>query len=237
MALDRYTYQARLLPSVIVLLPAWLVVGAWLPTDEATKAVASSAVIYVGLAALAAQFGRDLGKRKEPALFARWGGSPTTRMLRHADSTLPTPLRARYHEKLSALCGVTLPTPQAEAVEPAAADSAYETCARSLRERTRDRKKFRLVFSENINYGFRRNVWAMKPGGIAIALLGSLGCALRILADTVVEQAPSVNAIMGVLVSVILLTWWLVRITPSWVKLAAEAYGERLLGATEKLEL
>lgn len=235
MELDRYTCQARLLPSIIVLLPAWLGIAAWFPIEEATKVFAATAVVYLALAALVAQLGRDLGKRKEPSLFAEWGGSPTTQLLRHANTMLPSHLRLRYHEKLSTLCGVALPSCNAESANPAAADSVYDTCVRVLRERTRDRKEYRLVFSENVNYGFRRNLWGMKPAAVVVALLGLAGAGARICTDTVVGQAPPSTALVGVLVSALLLTWWVARITPSWVRLAAEAYAERLLGACEKL--
>jgi hypothetical protein len=34
----------------------------------------------------------------------------------------------------------------------------------------------------------------------------------------------------------LLLTWWVGRITPRWVKLAGDAYAERLLAVCETLE-
>jgi hypothetical protein len=36
-------------------------------------------------------------------------------------------------------------------------------------------------------------------------------------------------------VSALLLAWWIARVKTSWVRLAADAYAERLLGVCEKL--
>lgn len=43
-----------------------------------------------------------------------------------------------------------------------------------LREQTRDPKMFPIVYEENVNYGFRRNLLGLKPTGAAIAVVGSL---------------------------------------------------------------
>src|SRR5215471_7149337 len=134
---------------------------------------------YCGLSMLIAQLGRDLGKKKEPGLFERWKGKPTTYMLRHR-GTLNKAIRARYHEKLSIFLRIIIPDAKQEEADPAAADEIYDSCVIYLREKTRDPEKFRLVFSDNIDYGFRRNLWAMKPAGVILSLVGSVGCAILV---------------------------------------------------------
>ena len=41
----------------------------------------------------------------------------------------------------------------------------------SLREATRDTSRFPLVFAENANYGFRRNLWGLRPIGTGVAVV------------------------------------------------------------------
>ncbi len=40
-----------------------------------------------------------------------------------------------------------------------------------LRENTRDKEKFGLVYAELIGYGFRRNLWGMKKLGVTLSIM------------------------------------------------------------------
>ncbi len=66
--------------------------------------------------------------------------------------------------------GVTLPSPEAEATDPEAADSLYDSAVQWLIPQTRSGGRFPLVFQENVNYGFRRNLWGLRPIGLAVAI-------------------------------------------------------------------
>jgi len=155
---DAYTARARLLPALIVALPLGIATLAWFPNGVLGWGAIWALIVWSGGTVLLAEVGRDAGKRKEPALFASWGGTPTTRLLRHRDAA-NRPLLARRHDQLAALTGIPKPTAAREAAAPAAADQVYDAWTRVLRDRTRDRKKYELVFAENCSYGFRRNLW------------------------------------------------------------------------------
>ena len=47
----------------------------------------------------------------------------------------------------------------------------YDSAARWLRKATRDRRQFNLVFTENVSYGFRRNLFGVRWIGGLVALL------------------------------------------------------------------
>lgn len=64
-----------------------------------------------------------------------------------------------------------LPTREQEETDTKGADSVYESATKWLREKTRDKKKFRLLFTDNINYGFARNLLGMKGVGLTTAVL------------------------------------------------------------------
>jgi hypothetical protein len=185
---------------------------------------------------LLAQVGRDAGKRKESRLFASWDGKPTTRLLRHRDS-LNRPLLARRHAKLGALLGTTIPTAMEEAADLRAADEVYEACTAFLRDKTRDRQQFDLIFDENCSYGFRRNLWGMKPLGITVAFLALGAIVVLLLIDPPgarVGHRIGTVAVAGVM-NLLLLLGWLFVFTPGWVRVPADAYAERLLEACERL--
>lgn len=166
---DTYTFQARLRPGLLVVLPVGLALVAWFPDKFLGWTLTVSVATTCGLTALVAQIARDQGKRKEPKLFDLWGGSPTTRRLRHRHTTLDWISLARCHSALETALGLPAPTPNEELADPATADALYEAFVRHSRNATRDTKNHRLVFAENVNYGFRRNVWGMRPAGITLA--------------------------------------------------------------------
>lgn len=231
-----YVRRARLQPALIVVLPLALATLAWFPSGIAGWGLVWGVVVACGGTALLAQVARDAGKRKEKDLYALWGGMPSVRFLRHRDAKNPVTL-ARYHAKLAKLIkGVTIPSREAEQQCPAAADAVYDTCTKYLLEATRDQKKFALLFDENCSYGFRRNIWGMKAYGIVIASVGLLST-FALLTIQVVKHSPITPiAIICSAIDLALLFIWIFWIRPEWVRIPAEAYGERLLAACEVLK-
>jgi hypothetical protein len=111
----------------------------------------------------------------------------------------------------------------------------YTAWANYLRVNTRDTKKFPLIFQENVNYGYRRNVWGLRSFGVAASLLSCLVCAVRLY---IVHQSTGKldEALTGAgIFSAILLCLWLFRFTADWVRVAADAYAERLAESLETL--
>jgi hypothetical protein len=66
-----------------------------------------------------------------------------------------------------------------ELLNPDYALDCYDSCGDLLREKTRDKDKFSLIFQENMNYGFRRNLWGMKTLGIFTSLMGIIFCTIK----------------------------------------------------------
>lgn len=235
MKVDTYSIKARLQPEFLVLLPVALAITAWLPGHLAAWKTVSSFALYIGVWVLLAELGRDLGRHKQPALFQRWGGAPTTRLLRHRDTTLDAITLTRYHAFLSTAINHRLPTRPEEEADPRAADALFESAVKFLLEATRDETRFPLVLKENISYGFRRNLWGMKPAAILLCLLGLAACLAHIaqilLSDALLPPLSLAMAVSTILLMVI----WALRVTPNWVKLAAEAYALRLLAACDQL--
>ena len=170
--IDRYILGARVAPVIIVALSLFLAVSAWIPFREwPIKLLGGSAVLGVGAFALA-QVARDAGKAIEGPLWASWGGPPTMQMLRHRDQTIEAGSKALLHRKLISLEIVErLPTPSDETADPATADAQYRTCADWLRRKALEMKAkppFDIVHSENIAYGFRRNLLGIRLYGLVV---------------------------------------------------------------------
>jgi hypothetical protein len=233
---DTYNLRARVAPVFVVLIPAIIAVAAWAPEALSLKLGSAAAVVSIGLSMLVAQFGRDFGKRKEAGLWEGWGGPPTTQLMRHRNLSFNPVVRGRYHAHLQGLCpNIKIPTAEEEARDPDSADQIYSAATRYLIGATRDTKRFPLIFKENVNYGFLRNLWGLKPFGLIISLLGASACTLRlwILYHNTRLILPA--SVAGLLISFALLLAWLFWVTPATVRVPADAYAERLFEACEQL--
>lgn len=234
---DKYAMRARVIPALVVVLPVLAVGSALFPGGVAGWAGISALLTWCGAGFVMDQLGRDAGRRKQAALFEAWGGAPTTKRLRHREATNTVSL-ARWHQKLKGLMKTrTFPTAQDEAADPAAADTVYDAAIAVLREKTRDTRRFPLVFRENCSYGFRRNLWGMKPAGMTVAGLSVIVVIAILLFRP--QIAPDADAGRRLLVAGLLggavLIGWIVVVTPRWVGEAADAYALRLLESVERL--
>ena len=234
--LDAYTTRARLWPALLVALPLGLTTLALLPGDFQGWDALWSLIVFSGGTALLAEIGRDSGKKKEPRLFHVWGGKPTTRILRHRDAPDKTALKYRHSQLEQLIPRLKLPTPEDEQTNPLEADKVYERCIEFLRVQTRDNKKFPLVFEENCNYGLRRNLWGMRPLGIAISGLSIVAIGMVIALKYFVKALPpSLMEMACGSVSLFLLLGWIILFTPKWVRVPAEAYAQRLLESCDSI--
>lgn len=238
---DQYTYRARVQPAFVVVLPIGLWAFAWVLDVSVTTGVLVGAGGTGGGVALLAQMGRDRGRGKQADLWKSWGGPPTTQLLRFRGSANRSRLR-RWRAGVERVVGYPLPTEEEEVGDPQAADDEYEAAVHALRVATRDRRKFPLVFAENVNYGFRRNLWGWKAVGLPAAIVGALGGWGLFLMSAGIpageawvasvlrspDEATTVRLVVSIL-STLLTAVWVFAISPDWVKVAAEAYAERLL--------
>lgn len=237
--IDRYVFNARFLPAASVLLPAGAAVAAWLPKPD--DLVSGGQLVAMGLSAggamLLSQLGQGPGKSKEPSLFSGWGGQPSAAMLRHRDVQLDPRTKARYHRKLSRLVtDSAAPTAVQEDADPADADSTYLSWVSYLRSHTRDPEQFRMLLASNIDYGFRRNLWGMKPAGIFVAVLGTLATTSRLGWIFWSTRTVDFVALAALIFNVWMLVVWVATINSTWVRIVARTYAEQLLATSDVLE-
>ena len=224
---DHYSLRARLQPALITLLPMALGVFAWSDPGARWMTALWTTLGTSGATYLLAIMARNRGKATEPALWNSWGGAPTTQLLRHSGPTNPV-LRAQWHESLANLLRRPLPTAGEEAADPAGADTVYAAVTRLLINERRDKKAYPLIYNENVNYGFCRNLDAQRAVGIGASIAGvvaSLATGIHFSAGAKVLVLPWVCSA----ISFLLLLSWAFIFTATWVKVPAFAYAERLL--------
>jgi len=214
---DRYTREARLGPAFLSVFPIFLLLMVWFSgLRQAVPALLTLFCVF-GVVRWISHIARGIGDRKEKELYRKWGGKPTTNMLRYTANRItidkiPNGSEVEYLlreapplERIQKVFDdregrPAFPTKDAEdkfveeAIRHAAAtqkdkvnedevrvnalDSLYERVTAWMRENSRDTK---LVFEENISYGFQRNFFALKAFAVTCGLLSlavQIGAAL-----------------------------------------------------------
>jgi hypothetical protein len=223
-----YKVRARLQPAAVTALPFALAILVWFPKGFEGRAAILSLLSWAGISGLVMTLARDRGRVIEPELWKAWGGAPTTRLLRFRDASNQAMLALR-HKALGIIAPeIALPaSAAAEAANRTAADGAYEACVSVLRSSTRDRKKFPLVFEENCDYGYRRNLLGLRPWGLVAVLVGLAAVAAHAWMEA--EATPLEIAVTAIIT--LEAVFWLFLVRPDWVRRAADAYAARLLEA------
>jgi len=175
---DRYTLFARLFPAIIAAAPAIALAWALVSWHSLSVTHAIAGIALAVLLMVFADVARRRGKQIEPGLVQRMDGLPSITMLRHRDPTLDAPTKERMVTILASKLGVTAPTAAQEEADPAAADSFYSRAGTWLRENTRDQKKFDILFNENVSYGYRRNLFALKLPALVLNAAIVIACAV-----------------------------------------------------------
>lgn len=232
---DEYSLGARVRPSLLVLLP--FVIASYIVTPSLYNLVATlfSIIVACGFITVLAHYSRLKGRKTEKRLFNTWGGKPTTIMLQHADRTLDKHTKSRYHEFLSEnITDWCAPTSDDELKKSDQANEYYDSAIRWLLEKTRNSKTYRLLFKENISYGFRRNSRGIKWLGVLFSLLSLLLILTSLYPSSDYLDIEKHALHYGsVVFSTVMLFWWLFVVNDSWVRDAADSYALRLLAVCE----
>ena len=234
---DAYSLQARLRPALFVMLPFVLSAAVWVPDLYDFAGGLTGTVAACGFLLVLSHIARFLGRRAEQSLLKEWGGWPSTVMLRHRDGTLDANTKDRYHRFLSAnVTGLTMPSSLDENSDLESADQAYRSATRWLIEQTRDRDRFDILFHENISYGFRRNLYGLKPLGLLFSIFAAVWSLVLLYPDW--EQGEWFSKPLGLAAftfSCAVIFLWLFIVTRTWVRDAGYAYAWQLLASCDRL--
>lgn len=233
---DPYERKARLYPALVALLP--VVAAAALYTDWLTFDVSNVVYIVViaGVLFWLSGKARDAGKSVEKRLVVQWGGMPSVTLLRHRDQCIDRYTKQRYHQAAERLAGIQMPSSSEEEQDPVDADERYRAVTSALLSMTRDTNEYALLFKENINYGFWRNLRGLKS--ISLALSGLL-LAFGVWHDFGLIRSlnlPDGPELTMVGIGAVALVAWSFTITDEAVRRAADNYALRLLEGLDKVQ-
>ena len=141
-----------------------------------------------------------------------------------------------------ALClNLVLSPPEDERNDPEQADARLESANRWILAQTTDHARFALLFAENMNYGYRRNLLGMRRIALGLdatvfVLVTAVGaaCWTGHVASTIQSLEPEWWASLAIAVAHTLVFIGYVR--ADWVRASAETYAGQLLAACDSLE-
>lgn len=231
--LDAYTIHARLIPGLTFILPVPVVVVALGLRQNPVVAMLVSLIPVIGGPVALSDYVRQRGLAVQERLYADWGGSPTTAALRHRGNPNETAERERLRAHVSKVLTMALPSDAEEMDDPGQADAAYEVAISRLRGLTRNKADFPLLFEENRNYGYSRNLLGMRKPAIVLGGVGVAALAVTsLLSARRAISIPVSNPLVGGLAIGLLLIFWLIVPGPERVRRLAGTYAERLFEAS-----
>jgi hypothetical protein len=232
---DKYTVQARMRPSLLVLLPVLVIIALWLPAVWTILGGLSALVSACGLIFLLSELARYRGRKIERKMIADNGGKFTTILLRHRDSTISTATKKTYHEFLSKNSNRPMPSAEVEQADPPAADDCYRGATEWLLEQTRCEKTFPLVKAENISYGFRRNLLGLKSPALGLITTCLLADAFFTLRSFRVDETRFQLGCILAFALAAAAAIWIGTIRMDFIEDAGRTYALRLLAQCDVL--
>jgi hypothetical protein len=231
---DAYSLRARLFPALIAVAPAIAALALMISWKSfgVSNAVSGIAVLVILFAI--ADVARTRGRAIEAKIHSEYGGKPSITMFRRSDLTIDDVIKERYRRFLATKLGVATPSAEEERADQRVGDAFYEQCGVWLRHNARDTKKFPLLFSENVIYGFRRNLLGVKWLALAVNVTVVAICFLLLWRNNWAWQNELTNRTVVVLViAAVHATYVLLYVRKAAVWDAARAYARELLLSCE----
>lgn len=222
---DPYERKARLYPALICLFPLMVSISISYPEIYSTLSGFVALAIAVGGMQFLSHLARDRGKNLEVNLYNEWGGIPSVAILRYNDKSIPAPAKIKYHNVLARESKIAAPAESYENTYPGKADDIYRSWSDFLRGKARDEKKYPLVFTELINYGFRRNLFGIKWVCVFSAFTAIVILILPQMKHIVFSE---IQCAVGLFLLIYMMIFMFV-INSNWVKTVANAYAKSLI--------
>ncbi len=233
---DDFTFHARVLPVLIVLIPVFslgIVKGI---LDKDLWSNTWTTVIIIVFLSLASKVAREIGKNYEKKLFQKLGGKPTTILLRYSDDTIDSRSKTRYHQKLNEkIPDLNLPlNKRSEGRNP---DDKYDSAINWLRNYANANRDIEFrVYQELKEYNFWRNLFGLRLIAFSLYLLIAIRETYLMsefsFTELLVQPYPKYIAFLIMVLSLILIFWFVSKKT---VERKAFDYARALVETCERL--
>lgn len=231
---DGYTVRARIVPALIAGLPSLAFLFVSVPWDS--FGLSNAIVLTMGFILLYAfaDLARSRGKKVEAKLDTR----QSPELWHRADRQIPQISKDIYRTFIASVLNHPAPSEHDERTDPARADDFYLSAGNWLRDATRDRRKFKILYDELLTYGFRRNLLGLKPVALAMnALVAAALAALFYVRPSYFYDINHADVKFYVLVTATLCHsfYMIFAVGKTGVKEASATYGRQLILSCELL--
>ncbi len=237
-ALDVYNVRSRLVPAIMACGSLIFLGCVLLPSSAYPMVKFASTVLSLLVVFALADIARRNGKRVEEKLFSSVDGKPKHSLLSYKNDRIDATTKVRYMNWLANQLGEEAIDFAFENAHPDKADAFYQRCGTWLREQTRDKDKFNILFEENKTYGFRRNLYGLRHAALALDFLISAAATIVLTTESLnwLESLGGTYILLSVIVVCALhAAYFLIYVTKKSVKDASELYERQLLLSIEQL--
>jgi hypothetical protein len=231
---DTYSLKARTFPALIAGLPTLALLFVIVPWDRLGLSHAIAATMSAVLLFAFADMARHRGKSIQTKL----GTGATPEQWHRGNPDVPEGSKDRFRAFIAGQIKQVAPTAGEEQTDPCRANDFYLSAAAWLRDRTRDRRAFSILFVENITYGFRRNLLGLKITALMCnaVVLGLSAALLWFKPAYFSTLAQLEEKLVMVMAPVVLHSAYMVfAVTKNTVRDASRAYGRQLILSCDTL--
>lgn len=227
--LDNYERKTRLTPGLYGILPVATTVTT-LGLDKFPLIAGLVGLLSAtGGAWLLATLVGDLGRKAQPVLFEKWGGYPTTKVLRLREETDNPVQRDGWRAAAQRLTGVTLYTAAEETADPADADQRISAAEAQLLHLGQEGGE-PAVRNENVAFGYQRNMYGFRHVG---RLIAAMCVVIQVGAIFTPLQVSTSACIVGAGVATGFFLLWMFLPSETRAQHAAERHARQLFIAAQ----
>lgn len=177
---DAYDVKARLIPSVIILLPVLWTIYYLAPTLLSSPfLLAGSGIMLLSSGYLVSMCVRVLGVRFGLHFWQQHGGLPSTQLARMRHPFLQKEQKVRIQRAVFLRFGIRLLSLPEELENPLEADRRIAAAFREVKAYLRQSGQPALLEKHNAEYAFARNLCGSRSVFVLFALAGLILCCLN----------------------------------------------------------
>lgn len=231
---DTYSLKAQVFPALVAGLPTLALLFVIVPWDHFGISHAIAAVMGAVLLFAFADMARHRGR----VVQAKLGTGATPEQWYRGNADLPEVSKDTFRDYMARQLKQAAPTVEIEQTDPARANDFYLGANAWLRDRTRDKRTFSLLFGENVTYGFRRNLLGLKLVGLVLNLLVLIFCcSILWFRPPYFTALPNLDEKLTFIIAAVLFhsAYLVFAVGKAAVRDASRAYGRQLILSTEAL--
>ena len=169
---DEYDWKARITPAFIVTLPViTTLVTCFDWPGPALSKILGGAIWLILIYALTIPV-RNAGNRIEPELWRKWGGPPSTLIMRWSNLRMGRELKKQCHDAVKNYLKLPMPDEPEEQANSRNSDEMITQAFKRVRGVLREKDPKGLWATENANYGFYRNLLGSRKLWLVFSIAG-----------------------------------------------------------------